>query len=120
MSVADRAGLSALCGGLAILAVMGIARTPAAAAVELPIKPVVTMTDDRFDPDVVHVRAGETVTWRNASGVAHTVAGAEFDSGPIAAGGIYARRFTEPGTYEYHCDPHRQTGMAGTVVVDPR
>lgn len=116
----DRARLSALCGGLAVLTWAGGARAPTAAGASFPMQPVVTMTEDRFAPEVVHVRAGETVTWRNPSRAEHTVTGAGFDSGTIAAGGIYARRFTEPGIYQYHCDPHRQTGMAGTVVVDPR
>lgn len=28
---------------------------------------------------------------------------------------VFRHRFTEPGTYSYHCDPHPQ--MTGVVIV---
>lgn len=90
-----------------------------------------------FSPAVVRIRAGQTVQWRNTSPIGHTVTadsrlaknpanvilpqGAEpFHSGNIAAGQVWQRTFTLPGTYRYVCLPHEQQGMIGTVIVDPR
>lgn len=89
-----------------------------------------------FDPAIVTIKAGDTVEWRNASWVSHTVtndpsmaavpndaalpAGAlAFDSGEIPAGEVYARVFTEPGTYRYFCRYHEDDGMVATIIVEP-
>lgn len=95
------------------------------------------MTDGlRFSPDVLRIRVGETVTWRNAGVLEHTVtadparvrsgspvllpAGAEgFDSGPIPAGGVFRHTFTVPGTWVYQCIPHEPVGMTGVILVTP-
>ncbi|MCB0546405.1 MAG: T9SS type A sorting domain-containing protein, partial [Phaeodactylibacter sp.] len=31
----------------------------------------------------------------------------------------YSFTFTQPGTYDYRCDPHFSLGMAGTITVEP-
>ncbi len=41
-----------------------------------------------------------------------------WDSGFIAGGRSFSRRFTEPGTYRYFCIPHEGAGMLGTVIVE--
>ena len=88
----------------------------------------------RFSPTPKTISVGDTVEFRNVSAFAHTVStrpstpaeaastqlpkGAKsFDSGEIAAGGIYRHTFTVPGTYKYFCDPHHGVGMVGTIVV---
>lgn len=99
---------------------------------------VIDMTSElRFSPGTVTIEEGETVRWRNASSVVHTVtadaslaqdaanvelpSGAEsFNSGSIAGGGSFARTFTVPGTYRYFCIPHESAAMVGTVVVTAR
>ena len=95
----------------------------------------VQMTDLRFAPSAVTIQSGETVTWRNASDVVHTVtadprlaqdpshmrlpAGAKpFHSGNVAAGGSFSHTFTTKGTYRYFCVPHAGQGMIATVVVE--
>ena len=97
----------------------------------------VEMGFESFDPPAVTIRAGETVEWRNTSLIAHTVTddparaghasdaglppgAAPFDSGRIAAGEVFLRRFDQPGTYRYFCRYHEMDGMTGTVVVLPR
>jgi plastocyanin len=97
---------------------------------------VVEMGFESYSPADVTIRSGDTVEWRNTSVIAHTVtddpgrakkqgdaglpAGAQpFDSGNIAAGEIYMRTFTMPGTYRYFCTRHENDGMVGTVVVKP-
>jgi plastocyanin len=42
---------------------------------------------------------------------------AGFDSGLIAEGDSFSRKFDKPGTYRYFCIPHEGAGMTGTVVV---
>lgn len=71
-----------------------------------------------FDPVSVTVKAGQTVTWKNGSGIGHTVT---FDSGPsfdkqLADGSSVSRTFTTAGTYNYHCTIHGQS-MHGTITV---
>ena len=96
---------------------------------------VVEMTSAlTFQPSTVEIAAGETVEWRNASNIVHTVTAnpasasdssfvslppgvQPFDSGPIAAGGTFSRTFDVAGRYDYFCIPHQTMGMRGTVIV---
>jgi plastocyanin len=97
---------------------------------------VVDMGFQSYDPLSVTIRPGDTVEWRNTSLITHTVtddpsraksagdavlprAAKPFDSGDIAAGQVYLRAFTVPGTYHYFCTRHEDDGMVGTVVVTP-
>lgn len=97
------------------------------------IKPaVVVLISDHpaeFEPQIITIRAGDTVEWRNTGGISHSV---EFlgGQGPEAVslssshlmipGGSYMRTFTAPGTYLYGCRFHLINGMAGKIVVRPR
>ena len=89
----------------------------------------------RFLPDTIRVAVGETVEWRNASDLLHTVTadperafqranvllpdGAEpFDSGDLAPGAVFRHTFTVAGTYRYTCVPHEPAGMMGVVIVE--
>jgi plastocyanin/uncharacterized membrane protein len=91
----------------------------------------------KFEPARIVVHAGDTVEWRNAASVLHTVTAdarraaegeevvlppgaAPFDSGAVAPGASYRHTFTVPGTYKYICVPHAVFGMAGEVIVQPR
>ena len=81
----------------------------------------VCMSAASFDPATLTVSAGETVTWRNESSVAHTVtsdpsATESFDS-DVGVGGTFTRQFLTAGSYPYHCEIH--TGMTGTLTVSP-
>jgi plastocyanin len=98
---------------------------------------VVEMNDQlRFSHDAVRIRAGETVAWRNAGVLEHTVTAdpsrtregssvmvpqgaAPFDSGPIRAGETFRHTFLVPGIYVYQCIPHEMVGMTGVVIVAP-
>src|SRR5205807_2073094 len=78
----------------------------------------VTMKNTMFNPSSVMVNAGDTVTWHNQDGYAHTVTANDhsFDSGNVAGTvGTYSHTFSQPGTYPYHCEIHG--GMTGTVTV---
>ena len=81
----------------------------------------VVISDFAFDPETVEVAAGDTVTWTNDDGVAHTVtagsSGAatdDFDEA-IDAGESAEITFDEAGTYDYFCAIHPT--MTGEVVV---
>jgi plastocyanin len=45
-------------------------------------------------------------------------AGATFNYGPFAIGESVERTFSAAGAVGYHCTPHRNMGMVGTVQVD--
>jgi plastocyanin len=75
--------------------------------------------DDVFESRVTVVPAGSTVVWSNNGKRTHTVTSADssWDSGDLAPGASYSRRFLTPGTYHFHCRHH--AGMRGTIVVVP-
>jgi plastocyanin len=84
----------------------------------------VTMTDIAFQPADLTVKAGTTVVWKNTSQVPHTVTSDTglFDSGQapnewLANGKEFSYTFDKPGTYSYHCVPHKAAGMVGKIVV---
>ena len=97
---------------------------------------VVDMTTTlAFEPKVVHIKAGQTVEWRNNSLFTHSVtadpkdaddpgdvslpAGAQPFSATVESGQTFTHTFTVPGTYRYICMPHEDLGMVGEVVVEP-
>ena len=88
--------------------------------------------DQVFDPDVVWLEAGGTVTFVNESGSHSATAYAEangkpnripegaaaFDSGFLAEQGAeFEHTFETEGVYDYFCIPHEALGMVGTIVV---
>jgi plastocyanin len=83
----------------------------------------VAMSGFQFDPPLLLVKAGTTVTWIDNDGaVEHDVASDAgfWHSDLFAGGGSFDYTFDEPGVYPYHCDPHGDVGgagMAGTIIV---
>lgn len=80
-----------------------------------------------FDPKLVVVDVGDTVTWINKQAETHTITlypdgypeGAENFRSPEfnESGQSWSYTFNTPGTYEYHCEPHVLLGMHGSVIV---
>ncbi len=69
-----------------------------------------------FQPAVLTVKVGQTITWTNHDEEPHTVVGVGMKSPVLGnAGSTYAHVFTTPGTYHYNCSIH--PFMHGTVVV---
>lgn len=63
-----------------------------------------------FEPSVLNVEPGETVTWTNADTRAHTVTsswdeGATFNK-VLKPGESFSYTFPEAGTFDVHCVPH--------------
>jgi plastocyanin len=102
---------------------------PAAAA---EVRMITTDAGHHFDPHVVWVEAGGTVTWVNESG-SHSVeayapandtvrripeGAAAFESDLYTESGAeFEHTFEEPGVYDYYCEPHEGVGMIGSVIV---
>jgi len=70
-----------------------------------------------FNPDVIEVPVGATVTWTNGDAIQHSVTANDgsFDSGFFTQGESYAHTFDQPGTFEYVCARHGS--MHGEVHV---
>jgi len=85
-----------------------------------------------FAPPTMHIKAGDTVTWRSMGSYhAHNVVGpngtfrcalgcdGEGGNGdPTIAAFSFTRTFREVGTVDYFCEVHGNFGMTGTLVVD--
>jgi len=91
---------------------MGVGAGPTA-----PAGTSVTMAGSRFAPSTLTIAPGETVRWFNDDALPHTVSASDggWDSGNLAPGQTFERRFDEPGSYPYLCRYH--PGMVGTVEV---
>jgi plastocyanin len=70
----------------------------------------------RFDPKVIEVKAGSTVTWTNDDNFTHTVQVDGQADHQVDKGKSVSIRFDKPGTYHYVCRLHRHD-MDGTVIV---
>lgn len=110
--------------------------TASTAAARADHGPTVSIKSLAFMPDTLHVRTGDTVTWRNDEPVTHTVtsgrvtgvdkttglrAGAKpdglFDAKLTGMGDTFSYTFEKAGTYSYYCDIH--FGMYAHIVVTP-
>jgi plastocyanin len=97
---------------------------------------MVRMLENRYAPESVTIRRGQTITWTNNTQSPHTVVlspeaatnssdaampenAQPFDSGNISPGGHFSHTFSVPGTYKYFCTLHEGNGMVGTIVVRP-
>ncbi|EMA39064.1 plastocyanin/azurin family copper-binding protein [Halococcus hamelinensis] len=75
-----------------------------------------------FDPEELTIAPGTTVTWEwTGQGGAHNVVADDgaFDSGDPEDGDdiTFSHTFPEAGEFPYHCAPHEEVGMVGTVIV---
>jgi len=101
-----------LIGGVALLC-LALAATPSAAATT-----AVTIEGTAFKPSTISVAVGDTVSWTNLDGGAHTVTSntGVWESGTIrGGGGQFTRVFSTAGRFEYFCQLH--AWMLGVVVV---
>ena len=70
----------------------------------------------RFEPKVIEVDAGETVTWTNEDNFTHTVQVDSQEDHEVGKGESVSITFDTPGTYSYVCMLHSQD-MDGEVIV---
>ena len=120
-------------GVLTLVAILGIAPHAFAATVTVNITPGDSANQNCvaakncFDPMVLNISPGDTVTWTNSDTAGHTatsgqptdnVTGTVWDSSLIKAGGTYttpASTFQTAGTYNYFCQVH--PWMTGEIIV---
>ena len=77
----------------------------------------VSIDNFAFHPPALTIARGSGVTFSNSSKVSHTATRAgTFDTGVIKPGKSVRVRFTQKGTFAYHCEIHPQ--MHGKIVVD--
>lgn len=71
-----------------------------------------------FHPPALHVKKGAKVAFTNSSDVTHTATanGGSFNTGHIKPGTTKVVRFTQKGTFAYHCEIH--PFMKGKIVVE--
>jgi plastocyanin len=71
-----------------------------------------------YDPNILTVPVGTTVTWTNIGAAPHTVTsddGASFDSGNMDPQVAFSFTAASPGTFTYHCNYH--PWMTGEIDV---
>ena len=102
-AVAAAAVFAAGCGG------SGTSEPVAATEVEM-------VKSYSFDPKVIEIEAGDTVTWTNEDNFTHTVQVEGQGDHKVEQGESVAITFDKPGTYDYVCTLHSQD-MDGTVIV---
>jgi len=82
-----------------------------------------------FEPETAYVQPGETVVFEWESDFHNIVvenqpSAANWEGTPggpsdtYDTGYTYEYTFTETGTYDYYCDPHRAQGMVAAIVVN--
>ena len=78
----------------------------------------VVAKDIAYNPTEIRVKVGDTVTFKNEDGFAHTVTAdnGEFDSNNVDGGGTFEFETTDAGTIAFHCKIH--SNMKGTITVD--
>ena len=80
----------------------------------------VSISDFKYSPATITVKAGTKVTWTNNDSVQHDVAADKPSSDApssslLGKGESFSFTFNKAGTYGYHCTPHPY--MRGKVVV---
>ena len=88
--------------------------TPAQGAALAQGKNEIIISGREYMPSILTVPVGTKVTWINKDGEMHTVTSDKF-IGSLAPLASFSHTFTEPGTYEYHCDSRPE--MTGTIIV---
>lgn len=70
-----------------------------------------------FNPATLTVAVNTTVKWTNKDATSHTVTSDAglFDSGGLSTNGIYNFKFTQVGTFNYHCSIHPE--MTAKIIV---
>jgi plastocyanin len=78
----------------------------------------VVAKDIAYNPTTVTVKKGDTITFKNEDGFAHTFTADDgaFDSGNVDGGGEFQFVPDAEGTIAFHCKIH--SNMKGTITVE--
>ena len=69
-----------------------------------------------YDSEVISIKKGESVLWKNYDNVPHDVVFSDFKSPLLKKDQTFTQQFNVAGTYEYYCSLH--PNMIGKVVVE--
>jgi plastocyanin len=77
----------------------------------------VRIVDKAFRPRNLTIARGTVVRWVNRGDLSHTTTSNRslWDSGTLAPGDTFRRRFRRAGTFRYHCTIH--SGMTARITV---
>jgi plastocyanin len=112
---------AALVTAVGILASCGGSTSTGAATATFPTKATVNIPKaDRFEPFLLQIAAGGTVTWTNHDSDAHTIVSMPTD--PVdfklvaESGKSVSQTFSQPGIYGYYCDAHSALDPATGLI----
>lgn len=79
----------------------------------------VKMVDFAFEPKIIKIKAGTTVTWTNEVETPHNVVISFEGVSPfVTKGSSWSHTFNTVGSFDYYCAPHQSMGMNGRVIVE--
>jgi plastocyanin len=103
--------------GIAVLAVAALQGGHASgAAAQASGAKSVDINHFAFHPPTLRVKKGATVAFTNSSNTAHTASSGSFNTNRIKPGTTKTVKFTQKGTFAYHCEIH--PFMKGKIVVE--
>lgn len=107
--------LETICAVIASLALMALGYGARAAEISVDQK------DLKFVPDVVRIKAGDSVRFTDTDRIAHNVTidnpdGSSEDKGMAEYNQHILVKFSTPGLYHAHCRIHPQMHMTITVI----
>jgi len=79
---------------------------------------IVSLKNFSFNPPMLTVKIGATVTWTNDDVVAHTITSDADDllnSQVLSPGQSFSFTFIGPGSVDYHCNIHQ--AMKGQIII---
>jgi len=92
-------------------------------ALSVPADPLantyfVSIQNQQFTPSQLNILVGQSITFINNDSTTHQIVSdtSEFNSGQIEPGMSAEIYFSDPGTYQFHCN--LQSGIKGIVSVE--
>ena len=94
-------------------------------ALALPEEATVEISDQTFDPSVVHIATGGSVTWENTGEDSHRIDAFQFQASStgwsyrerLEPGESVTRTFEEEGQFDYTDQAYGQFSMCGRIRV---
>ena len=83
--------------------------------VPVPVNTIV-IQNFAFDPAVLTIKQGATVTWVNEDTAIHTIKSDTFNSQDLNQGDKFEITFSNKGSFDYTCGIH--PSMQGKIVVE--
>ena len=104
---------SAAAAGSGAVVQQAASASPVAAAVT-----IVTISDNKFEPSEITIKAGTTVRWQWSGNNPHSVLIGGSDSGQHTGSGTFERTFAAAGaSFPFQCGVHGAS-MSGRITVE--